>query len=116
VHWQEEGLIPEMPIEPGDETTRLGRERGWTHWPHLFNPRQLLLLQSWIAQARKNSNFSALAINLARCLDNSSRLTRWDSGVGQDRIANTFSNQALNTTSLDSPGAKVSNLVRCDEP
>jgi putative DNA methylase len=42
--WQDEGLVPDMPIQPGDETTRLFRERGWTHWHHLFAPRQLLLL------------------------------------------------------------------------
>ena len=40
--WQEKGYIPSRRIEPGDETTRLMRERGWTHWHHLFNPRQLL--------------------------------------------------------------------------
>lgn len=27
--WQEAGLVPDMPIEPGEETTRLIRERGW---------------------------------------------------------------------------------------
>jgi hypothetical protein len=42
--WQEKGYIPSLPIEPGEETTRLMRERGWTHWHHLFNPRQLLNL------------------------------------------------------------------------
>jgi putative DNA methylase len=40
--WQEKGWIPDMRIEPGAETERLDRERGWTHWHHLFNPRQLL--------------------------------------------------------------------------
>jgi hypothetical protein len=27
-----------------DETTRLGRERGWTHWHHMFTPRDLVVL------------------------------------------------------------------------
>jgi putative DNA methylase len=40
--WQEEGLVPDMAIEPGDETTRLHRERGWMYWHQLFNARQLL--------------------------------------------------------------------------
>jgi putative DNA methylase len=35
--WQEKGYLPSCRIEPGDETTRLLRERGWTHWHHLFN-------------------------------------------------------------------------------
>jgi putative DNA methylase len=42
--WQAEGFVPDMRIEPGEETTRLYRERGWTHWHHLFGARQLLLL------------------------------------------------------------------------
>ncbi|MCV5263021.1 hypothetical protein OFC55_35720, partial [Escherichia coli] len=41
--WQQSGLIPDMPIEDGEETTRLKRERGWSHWHHLFNGRQLLM-------------------------------------------------------------------------
>ena len=44
--WQAEGLVPDMPIEPGDETTRLGRERGWTYWHHLFSPRHLLVIST----------------------------------------------------------------------
>src|SRR5262249_8900481 len=32
--WQTEGFLPSMVIEPGDETERLQRERGWTHWHH----------------------------------------------------------------------------------
>ena len=41
--WQEKGYVPDMVIEKGDETERLYRERGWTHWHHLFNARQLLV-------------------------------------------------------------------------
>ncbi len=41
--WQENGFIADMVIEKGVETERLYRERGWTHWHHLFNPRQLLV-------------------------------------------------------------------------
>ena len=41
VVWQEQGFAS-MAIERGDETERLLKERGWTHWNHLFNARQLL--------------------------------------------------------------------------
>ena len=34
--WQDEGLVPDMPIEPGDKTDEPIRTRGWTHWHHLF--------------------------------------------------------------------------------
>lgn len=41
--WQAKGYIPAKKIAEGAETHRLFRERGWTHWHHLFNPRQLLV-------------------------------------------------------------------------
>jgi putative DNA methylase len=49
--WQTAGWIPNWRIEPGMETTRLQRERGWTYWHHLFTPRQLLMngYYSWLA-------------------------------------------------------------------
>ena len=39
--WQQQGLVPDMAIEPGDKTDEPIRERGWTYWHHLFNARQL---------------------------------------------------------------------------
>ena len=41
--WQQKGYIPDMVIEKGYNTDQPIRERGWTHWHHLFNPRQLLI-------------------------------------------------------------------------
>ena len=35
--WFDTGLIPECLIPSGVETDRLSRERGWTHWHHLFS-------------------------------------------------------------------------------
>jgi putative DNA methylase len=40
--WQEKGLVPDMGIETGSETTRLHRERGWRYWHQLFCSRQIL--------------------------------------------------------------------------
>ena len=40
--WQEQGLVPDMPIEPGNKTDEPIRTRGWTHWHHLFAARNLL--------------------------------------------------------------------------
>ena len=39
--WQQEGSIPDMEIVPGDKTDEPIRTRGWTHWHHLYMPRQL---------------------------------------------------------------------------
>jgi len=98
--WQAEGLVPDMAIEPGDETTRLFRERGWTHWHHLFGARGLLS----VALAKRKINGwndslekPYLAIALARTLDFASRLSLWENGIGKDLPGKVFSNQALNT-------------------
>ena len=91
-NWQEKGWLPDMRIETGIETERLYRERGWTHWHHLFSPRQLLtggLINRHSDASLKFAFTQAIAIN--------SRLSRWNalSGVGQ--TAGVFDNQALNT-------------------
>ncbi|QUV92157.1 anti-phage-associated DUF1156 domain-containing protein [Chloracidobacterium aggregatum] len=95
--WQSEGLVPDMPIEPGAKTDEPIRTRGWTYWHHLFNARQLLYFRTLLSHIGKHINAPELFLFFARSLDTSSRLTRWDSAPGQDRVANTFSNQALNT-------------------
>jgi putative DNA methylase len=114
--WQEQGLVPDMAIEPGDETTRLLRERGWTHWNHLFNARQLLLY----AELKKHAT-ATLSLSLCQMINTSARLTRWTIGDGPGRSGGTkqvFDNQALNVLYnygcrasgylLDSLDAKVS--------
>ena len=100
--WQAVGCIPNRAITPGDETARLMRERGWTHWHHLFNARQLLLAGTFTHSLIENHVFSenqkrALLLVLARCLNFNSRLTRWVASVGVETGADTFLNQALNT-------------------
>ncbi len=96
--WQEQGLVPDMSIEPGDETTRLYRERGWTHWHHLFNARQILVL-SRASKAAKQS--ATLAIFLCDLANYFSRLCGVKSGGAGPRpeeiwMGGTFTNQALN--------------------
>ena len=107
VEWQEKGWVPDMRIEPGDETERLYRERGWCYWHHLWNARQLFSL----AVMRKNLSDAALTLGFAGALDHSSKLGRWTTssarrardgsgkqvGGAQNITANVFYNQALNT-------------------
>lgn len=95
--WQKKGYIPKMKITSGFETDRLFRERGWTYWHHLFNPRQLLLL-GLISKKINIGNFKQLRANIfgiGRISENNSRLCRW--GSARDESKNVFSNQALNT-------------------
>ncbi len=99
--WQARGFIPSRTIEPGSETTRLGRERGWTHWHHLFNPRQLLInglfAERSFALSQNPDLQVATLLGVGRCADWNSRLCRWGTGAARESIAQTFSNQALNT-------------------
>jgi adenine-specific DNA methylase len=76
--WQTDGLVPDMPIELGEETTRLIRERGWTHWHHLFGARHLLIL----AKIRGESRQSEQLINFCQTLNISSRLNMINSSAG----------------------------------
>lgn len=98
--WQEKGYIPSRRIEPGDKTDEPVRTRGWTHWHHLFNPRQLLtlgLFSSRIKDLTSEPEAIAALIALGRCLNFDSRLTRWVSNAANEKGADAFSNQALNT-------------------
>lgn len=100
VDWQEQGLVPSMAIESGYNTDQVIRERGWTHWNHLFNARQLLIISKFVESTMKSEKqiskiVGALGIN--KSVDWNSRLCRWDAAPGSEKIAQTFSNQALNT-------------------
>ena len=99
--WQDRGYIPSRKIEEGAETTRLSRERGWTHWHHLFNPRQLLIhgqiIQEVYQIVETQSEFAICLLGLGKCDDWNSKLCRWDSSAANEKIAQTFSNQAFNT-------------------
>lgn len=97
--WQEEGLVPDMAIEPGYNTDQPIRERGWTHWHHLFNARQLLLqalmLKHWSASSAAPLGW----LNVAKAADFNAKLCRWATaqGGGLGGPKGVFSNQALNT-------------------
>jgi putative DNA methylase len=101
--WQEKGFIPSRQIPTGGEKTEEPiRTRGWTHWHHLFTPRQLLShgLISEIAASLGDSQaaLAAAMLNIGRLGDWDSRLSCWlptqGGGIGGGK--NTFLNQALN--------------------
>lgn len=92
--WRQRGWIPDMKIEEGGPPRYQGRSLiqnfGWTHWQHLFNPRQLLIG----SLVSKHSTSGASRLFLARFLNRSSRLCMWDPSVNAG--AHVFYNQALN--------------------
>lgn len=94
-YWQSEGLTPDMEIEPGTETTRLGRERGWTHWHHLFNARALLVQALKLKHGRDGVQY----LRIARDADRLSKLCRFNANPQPSqgpKIEQVFSDQALN--------------------
>ncbi|NLC67599.1 MAG: DNA methylase, partial [Clostridiaceae bacterium] len=99
--WQEKGYIPSSRIEEGYNTSQVIRERGWNYWHQLFNPRQLLVhgllmeLVDQYARTQKEKVVGLLGIN--RCCNWNSKLCRWISDGANEKGADTFSNQALNT-------------------
>jgi len=101
--WQNKGFIPSMGIpEGGDETARLYRERGWTHWHQLYTPRQLLaygcILENSAIASTKEVRV-AMLLKLGVQANWSSKLCIWnaDKSKGPGSTEQTFANQALNT-------------------
>lgn len=89
--WQENGLVPDMKIESGYNTTQLIRERGWTHWHHLFMPRNLLFMAMIMKYAQKPE----LALIFCGQTDWNSKKVRWDRA--SLTALNAMTDQALDT-------------------
>ena len=94
-YWQEQGLAPDMRIEPGHKTNELIRTRGWRYWHQLFTPRDLLFFSLW-RKFKKPSN----AIEICRLLDRTSKLCGWATNKTREAPSNVFVNQALNPQSV----------------
>jgi putative DNA methylase len=101
--WQREGFIPSKAIpEGGDKTEEPIRTRGWTHWHHLFTPRQLLAYGLFLEAVglKRLTNLSvAMLLKLGVQTNWNSRLCIWnaDKSKGPGSTEQTFANQALNT-------------------
>ena len=85
----EEGNLPTKKIAEGDELKRPHRERGWSYWHHLFNPRQLLTMGLMF----QHSNKELVGINMTQC-ERNSKCSIWDR---IEATARTLSTQSLNT-------------------
>lgn len=94
--WQTSGLMPDMEIEPGYNTSQPIRERGWSHWHHLFNPRCLLTLAITKKHMLESEHADALLIGFAKQLDWLNKGCYFGTGAARESISHMFSNQALN--------------------
>ncbi|MHC2583021.1 anti-phage-associated DUF1156 domain-containing protein [Bradyrhizobium diazoefficiens] len=103
--WQADGLVPDMKIEPGENTDQPIRERGWTYWHHLFTPRDYVVLSSIL----KHIDDPSLLIAVPSVLNHASKMCQWITSAarkdasgkqlgGPRELPNhVFYNQALNT-------------------
>ncbi len=125
--WQREGFIPSkaMPAD-GEKTDEPMRTRGWTHWHHLFTPRQLLVhgIISQIGERLGNEIKSKidLMLRIGVCANWNSKLCSWDSNLstsgGIGAVHQVFYNQALNTMfNYSSRGlSALSNYLKRESP
>lgn len=93
--WQAEGLVPDMAIEPGYNTDQPIRERGWTHWHHFHNARQLLLLKILRSHCLADSEAEVMTIFFAKVTDWCNKECHWH--TGWEKPENLFYNQNFGT-------------------
>jgi putative DNA methylase len=90
--WMKSGWVPSNPFPIGPKTAEPRRARGWTHWHHFLNPRQLMM-----AAAARPSVDECGALLFAQLLNWNSRLSTWNrSGGGGGIVQQAFLEQALN--------------------
>lgn len=102
--WRAAGVVPSARIPSGYNTDQPTRERGWTHWHHLFTPRQLLvhgLLAEQVEHFDGDKEAqAALLLGVGSAANRDSKLCVWtyqmarSGGIGAS--SQTFLNQALN--------------------
>ncbi|MEF8755919.1 MAG: anti-phage-associated DUF1156 domain-containing protein [Accumulibacter sp.] len=99
--WQREGFVPSKAIVSGYNTEQPIRERGWTHWHHLFTPRQLLthglLAETSGRLAKSTADQVGCLLGLGRMANWDSRGSAWMWHGSNEKGDQTFNNQALNT-------------------
>jgi len=95
--WREKGYIPSRKIERGGvKTEEPIRTRGWTHWHHLFTPRQLLVHGLICKSFKPVKHNVGILLGIAKIADWDSKLCRWGVGAARESIAQCFYNQAFN--------------------
>ena len=99
--WQALGYVPSREIARGAKTDEPIRTRGWTHWHHLFTPRQLLI-HGLIRQVGSELHAAKagqvdLLLGAGRMGNWDSKLCQWGTGAARESISQSFYNQAFNT-------------------
>ena len=113
--WQEQGLVPSMEIESGYNTDQIIRERGWTHWNHLFNARQLTINYLFYKNSMAITDSltkAGVLLGINKCILFNSRLSMWVNSPGVEKTVWIFTNQAFNTM-FNYGSSAVRGLLNC---
>jgi len=99
--WQRRGYIPSWRVEPGEDINRPLNARGWTHWHHFFNPRQLLVngLFSKVSDelATDQLEQASLLLSLGRLIDHNGRMSGWHAAAANENVDHMFYKPAIGT-------------------
>ncbi|MBS0619193.1 MAG: DNA methylase, partial [Spirochaetes bacterium] len=101
--WQKRGFIPMRKIEPGMKTDEPIRNRAWTYWHHLFNPRQLLtngLFAATVTEQGDRFPIESRIVNMigvSACAEYNSKLSRiHNAATNEGIVESALDNKALN--------------------
>ena len=93
--WQAQGFASDMAIETGKENEGPIRTMGWSHWHHMFNPRQLLQISLVLQGFNELGSDGLDGLFAAKVADRLARNNRWD--PSGEKSQSCFDNQALTT-------------------
>lgn len=99
--WQAKGYIPSWRIEPGEDINRPVNARGWTHWHHFFNPRQLLI-NGLFAKVEEEISLdvtakTAMLLATSRIVDWNNRHSRWNAHSANEKGEQLFYKPSIGT-------------------
>ncbi|MHA0034168.1 DUF1156 domain-containing protein [Deinococcus sp. PESE-13] len=90
--WQERGYLPKAAM-PSGQRNNLLTARGWTHWHHLFTPRQLLVIGLLAQLAEESDAPRELLALTGKYADRGTKLCLWSRVT--DTPTNTFTTHVL---------------------
>ncbi len=85
--WQKQGYIPGRAWAQVGDIRKSTTARGWTHWHHYYNPRQLLVnglfAEAAVRRADTSEEAMGLLLSQMKLADCSAKQCRWDPGNAQ---------------------------------
>ncbi len=114
--WQKNGILPVRRVEKGKDINRPTNARGWSHWHHFFNPRQLLTIGLFVDEINKadltQEELIGCMLGIGRLADWNSKLCRWDPSPANEKGTQTFYKPSLPTPVFNYCARSLTTLER----